>query len=69
MSRAAIHLGLPGVRQWWDAGGRTQLASHFVELVENYRSTTTRWSWNSEQGFAPDPAHEKDDSDSPPSAS
>jgi len=69
VSRATIHLGLPGVRQWWDAGGRTQLAPDFVDLLENYESTTIRWSWNPEQGFAPDPAHAVDGSDSQPSAS
>ena len=60
ISRAAVHLGLPGVRQWWDAGGRTQLAPQFVELVESYDSKTVRWSWNPEQGFVPDPAHAKE---------
>ena len=57
ISRAAIHLDLPGVRQWWDAGGRTQLAPHFVDLVENYDSKTIRWSWNPEEGFVPDSSH------------
>ena len=69
MSRAAIHLGLPGVRQWWDAGGRTQLAPAFVDLVENFHSKTIRWSWNADQGFIPDPAHGTGDSGSQPSAS
>ena len=61
ISRAAGHLGLPGVRQWWDAGGRTQLAPHFVDLVESYESKITRWAWNPEQGFVPDTDHLTED--------
>lgn len=61
ISRAAIHLGLPGVRQWWDAGGRTQLAPHFADLIENYESKTTRWSWNPDEGFVPDSADSDDE--------
>lgn len=32
--RAALHLTSPGVRQWWDAGARTQLSPEFVRIVE-----------------------------------
>jgi hypothetical protein len=33
IQRAAGHLWLPSVRQWWDAGGKTQLTPEFVRLV------------------------------------
>ena len=49
--RAAVHLELPGVRQWWDAGGKTQLTPEFVELIESTQSKITRWSWDDEKGF------------------
>ena len=52
ISRAALILSAPGVRQWWDAGGRTQLTPEFVELVESTTSKATTWAWTPEQGFA-----------------
>ncbi len=52
--RAAVHLELPGVRQWWDAGGKTQLTPEFVELIESTQSKSTRWSWDDEKGFVAD---------------
>ena len=61
ISRAAAHLGLPGVRQWWDAGGKTQLSPRFVDLVESYQSKTVRWSWNPEQGFIPDTGEDEEE--------
>ena len=39
ISRAALVLSAPGVRQWWEAGGRTQLTPEFVALVESTTST------------------------------
>ncbi len=51
MSRAAGHLGNPGVRQWWDAGGKTQLTPEFVKLLESTRSDITVWAWNPEKGY------------------
>ncbi len=52
--RAAGHLALPGVHQWWDAGGKTQLNPEFVELIESTQSRITRWTWDKDRGFVPD---------------
>ena len=52
--RAAGHLELAGVRQWWDAGGKTQLTPEFVQLIESTQSRITRWDWDQESGFTPD---------------
>ena len=55
ISRAAGHLSNPGVRQWWDAGGRTQLTPRFVALVESTHSGIAVYQWDAEKGFyAPD---------------
>jgi len=54
IDRAAIHLRLPGVRQWWDAGGKTQLTPHFVELIESTDPSSNRWAWKEGIGFVPD---------------
>ena len=51
MSRAAGILAAPGVRQWWDAGGRTQLTPRFAKLLETTQSTIEYWNWDSEHGF------------------
>ena len=41
IKRAALFLTLTGVREWWDAGGRTQLTPEFVALLESTPSTIT----------------------------
>jgi hypothetical protein len=52
MDRAAGILTLNGVRQWWDAGGRTQLAPGFVSYIESVEpGKTVRWNWDSALGF------------------
>ena len=51
MSRAAGHLSNPGVRQWWDAGGKTQLTREFVDLVESTTSDISVWDWDPENGY------------------
>jgi len=51
ISRAAGHLGNPGVRQWWDAGGRTQLTPHFVDLIEATETDIDVCQWDPERGF------------------
>lgn len=59
MYRAAEILSLPGVRQWWDAGGRTQLTPSFAAYIENISSESViRWNWDEERGFYPDPREE-----------
>ncbi len=54
INRAAGILAQPGVRQWWDSGGKTQLTPHFVELLESTQSDTTTWGWEPGRGFVPE---------------
>jgi hypothetical protein len=51
MNRAAGILAMPGVRQWWDAGGNTQLTEGFVKRLESAKSSIAYWTWDSERGF------------------
>ena len=51
MNRAAGILTMPGVRQWWDAGGNTQLTEGFVKRLESTQSNIAYWTWDSERGF------------------
>jgi hypothetical protein len=51
MSRAAGILAMPGVRQWWDAGGKTQVTERFVEQLESTQSNIAYWTWNPERGY------------------
>jgi len=51
MDRAAGILAMPGVRQWWDAGGNSQLTERFVRHVESKKSNIAYWTWDSERGF------------------
>jgi hypothetical protein len=51
MSRAAGILAMPGVRQWWDAGGNTQLTERFVKQLESTQSNIAYWNWSPEQGY------------------
>jgi len=51
MNRAAGILAMPGVRQWWDAGGNTQLTEGFVRQMESTRSNIAYWTWNPERGY------------------
>lgn len=54
MNRAAGMLkGSEGVRQWWEAGGKTQLAPSFVEFIESVQSTAIGWSFEPGKGFVP----------------
>jgi hypothetical protein len=32
--QALFHLSQPGVKQWWDGGGRDQFSDKFVESLE-----------------------------------
>ena len=54
MDRATLVLSTPGVRQWWDAGGRTQLTPSFVTFLESIESKGTTWYWDDKRGFASD---------------
>ncbi len=51
MNRAAGILAMPGVRQWWDAGGNTQLTEAFVKRLESTKTNIAYWTWDSERGF------------------
>ncbi len=51
MNRAAGILAMPGVRQWWDAGGNTQLTEGFVKQLESTQSNIAYWTWDSGLGF------------------
>ena len=53
IQRAAGHLGIPAVRQWWDAGGKTQLTPEFVKLLEGTTVTAKGWTWDKSVGFKP----------------
>jgi len=52
--RTAGILAFPGVRQWWEAGGRTQLTPGFVEFLESIESNIDTWSWDKDRGFFQD---------------
>jgi hypothetical protein len=54
ISRAAVHLSNPGVRQWWDAGGKTQLTPEFVERVESTHPDINVWGWEPNKGYVRD---------------
>lgn len=54
INRAAGILTMPGVRQWWDAGGRTQLDPEFVKRLESIKPDIAYWNWNPERGFFED---------------
>jgi len=54
MDRAAGILSIPGVRQWWDAGGRTQLTPSFVDFLESREPGVTIWYWDEDRGFTAD---------------
>ena len=51
MNRTAGVLAARGVREWWDAGGRTQLTPRFAEFLESTQSSIAYWNWDSERGF------------------
>ena len=51
MNRAAGILAFPGVRQWWEAGGKTQLTRSFVKQLESTQSNISYWNWDAERGF------------------
>ena len=51
MNRTSGHLQLPGVQQWWQAGGRTQFPPEFVEKLESIQSNIARWAWEVGKGY------------------
>ncbi len=53
IQRAALILALPGVSQWWNAGGRTQFTPEFVNLIESTECKMTPFNWEEGRGFIP----------------
>ncbi len=54
MRIVASLLEYPGIRQWWDAGGKTQITPGFAKLIESVDIGGHRgFNWNKEAGFVP----------------
>ena len=53
LQRAVGALRVPGFREWWDAGGRSQLSPTFVRLAETTPLNIQAVGWNKDQGFVP----------------
>ena len=54
MRIVASTLKYPGVRQWWDVGGKTQITPEFAQLIESIDISDHRaFNWNKEEGFVP----------------
>ncbi len=52
MRMAARNLRIPGIRQWWNAGGRNQMFTKFVEALEAYDpGEGANWAWTKETGY------------------
>jgi hypothetical protein len=52
MRMAARNLSIPGIRQWWDAGGRNQMLPKFAQAVEAFDpGEGAHWAWTKETGF------------------
>ncbi len=52
MRMAARNLQIPGIRQWWDAGGRNQMFPRFTEALEAFDpGEDANWAWTKKTGF------------------
>ena len=52
MRMAARNLQIPGIRQWWDAGGRNQMSPRFTKAVEAFDpGQDANWAWTRETGY------------------
>ncbi len=52
MRMAARNLQVPGIRQWWDAGGRNQMSPRFTEALEAFDpGEGANWFWTKETGY------------------
>ncbi len=52
MRMAARNLQIPGIRQWWDAGGRNQMIPRFTKYLEAFDpGEDSNWLWTKETGF------------------
>ena len=53
MRMAARNLLIPGIRQWWEAGGRNQMSPRFTKALEEFDpGNDANWVWTQETGFA-----------------
>ena len=57
MNRVRGILSFPGVRQFWDAGGKHHLTPRFVRFLESTQSSIVGVAWDSEHGFFRDEEH------------
>ncbi len=53
LQRAVGGLRVPGFKEWWEAGGRSQLSPDFVALVESTHLDIQAIDWSPERGFFP----------------
>jgi hypothetical protein len=52
MTMAARNLHIPGIRQWWDAGGKNQMLPRFRQALESMDpGDGAHWAWTKERGF------------------
>lgn len=52
MMMAARNLQIPGIRQWWDSGGKNQMLPRFRQALESMDpGDDAHWAWTKEQGF------------------
>jgi hypothetical protein len=52
MRMAARNLRIPGIRQWWDAGGKNQMLPRFSQALESFDpGPDAHWAWTKESGY------------------
>ena len=52
MRMASRNLRIPGIRQWWHAGGRNQMLPRFAQALEAFDpGEGAHWAWTKETGF------------------
>ena len=52
MMMAARNLHIPGIRQWWEAGGRNQMLPRFRQALESMPpGDDAHWAWTKDRGF------------------
>ena len=52
MRMAARNLQIPGIMQWWEAGGKNQMLPSFVQVLETYDpGEGAHWGWTKETGY------------------
>jgi hypothetical protein len=52
MRMAARNLKIPGIRQWWNAGGKNQMLPRFRKALESFDpGSGAHWAWTKETGF------------------